>query len=63
MSDQWKDRGVELSAADLLLLGTTATHRVENTDTGEERLLDVHVTQTVGEAIANGQWIGSGDDD
>ena len=34
----------------------TDTHKVKNTETGEERLVRVDPGQLVGEAIANGQW-------
>jgi hypothetical protein len=58
----WKDEGMcgEDILTGLASFGLTglagATHIVENTETGERRAVRVEPSQSVGEAIANGQW-------
>ncbi|OHB17766.1 MAG: hypothetical protein A2734_02820 [Parcubacteria group bacterium RIFCSPHIGHO2_01_FULL_40_30] len=62
MSDKWEDEGVvpniEHDILDMVLPEDmqTNTHRVRNTETGEKRLVRVDPGQSVGEAIAEGQW-------
>lgn len=62
MSGHWKDDGavpnIEHDILNAVLPSdlTTNTHRVVDTETGQERLVCVEPGQTVGEAIANGQW-------
>lgn len=62
MSSKWIDKGIvpnyEHDIPDMFLPGSmqTDSHKVENTETGEERQVRVDPGQTVGEAIALGQW-------
>lgn len=58
-SDEWVDRGLTNAGANmpfLNLLPGGSEHNVENKRTGEWRKVWVNDGQTVGEAIANGQW-------
>lgn len=55
MSDSWKDNGHVGGFLDLLIPGPIS-HEVENTETGETREVYVGSNQSVGEAIANGQF-------
>lgn len=62
--DKWEDQGVCSSPAEslgggimnifTLGLGSSSTHRVKNTETGEIREISVSSSETVGEAIARG---------
>lgn len=62
MNDKWEDKGVvpnfehDIPNALTFNIRPTHSHKVENTETGEERQVRVDPGQTVGEAIANGQW-------
>jgi len=62
MSEKWIDKGVCCNAdhdiGNMFLPESmqTNSHKVENTETGEERQVRVEGNQTVGEAIANGQF-------
>lgn len=62
MSDKWEDKGIccniEHDLLDCFLPESmqTHSHKVENTETGEERQVRVGPGQTVGEAIAKGQF-------
>ena len=59
--DNWEDEGVvpniKHDAFNLIPFAPQVnTHRVINTETGEERSVRVDPGQLVGEAIANAQW-------
>ena len=62
MSGKWRDDGIvpnyQHDIPDMFLPTSmqTDSHKVTNTETGEERRVRVGPGQTVGEAIANGQW-------
>lgn len=62
VGNQWKDKGVCCNAdhdiPNMFLPASmqTDSHKVENTETGEERQIRVDAGQTVGEAIAKGQF-------
>ncbi len=61
MSEQWKDNGVCCNMShdflNAIIPGEdTNSHKVENIETGEERQIRVDSGQTVGDAIAKGQW-------
>lgn len=62
MSDEWEDMGVvpnfehDILNALTFNIRPTDSHKVRNTETREERQVRVDPGQTVGEAIANGQW-------
>lgn|GEM_PF-2934437 len=63
MSDEWEDKGEcgksEYEFIDVFLPESmwTRFHAVENIETGEIRRVRVDPGQTVGEAIAEGQFI------
>lgn len=62
MSDEWE----HLGAAENVIAHTLLPpfkERVRNKRTGEERLVWRHAGQTVGEAIANGQWADMDEDE
>ena len=54
MSDNWRHIGSAESVFGKML--PPYRELVENADTGEQRVVLVNVGQTVGDAIANGQW-------
>ncbi len=54
MSDEWRDNGI-VSDFENDLFGQDV-HSVTNNETGEDRLVVVYGSESVGEAIANGQW-------
>lgn len=54
MSEEWRHLGSAESAFGKLL--PPYRELVENVETGEQRVVLVNVGETVGEAIANGQW-------
>ena len=54
MSGNWKHIGSAESAFGKIL--PPYKELVENTETGEQRVVLVNVDQSVGEAIENGQW-------
>jgi hypothetical protein len=62
MGDEWDDKGVtpnyQHDIPDMFLPASmqTDSHKVTNRETGEARQVRVDPGQTVGEAIANGQW-------
>ena len=55
MSDRYREVGYAEGAASMLVPGPVDVI-VEDMETGEERIVCVGSSQTVGEAIANGQW-------
>lgn len=68
MSDKWEDRGrtVEDGVMRLMTGGLWSrlgeTHDVKNTETGETREIDINRGQSLGEAIAKGQFREKKDD-
>ena len=63
MSDKWKDEGLAGwegldEVLNWVLPRSMQTHvyDVRNTETGERRRVRVEPGQSIGEAIANGQW-------
>ncbi len=61
MAEKWEDKGVCCNMSHDLLNAIlpgedTNSHKVVNTETGEERQIRVDSGQTVGDAIAKGQW-------
>ena len=54
MSESWRHIGSAESAFGKIL--PPYKELVENTETGEQRVVLVNIGQSVGEAIANGQW-------
>ena len=62
MSKKWEDKGVCCNAShditNMFLPESmkTDSHKVENMETGEERQIRVDRNQTVGDAIAKGQF-------
>ena len=62
MADKWEDKGVSDSSTltnlvtSMFGLDAGDRHNVENTETGETKVVDRYSGQTVGEAISNGQF-------
>lgn len=61
-SEKWEDNGVvpnishDIYNIFVPVSDATDTHKVTNTETGQEKYVRVDPGQTTGEAIANGQW-------
>ena len=55
MSDKWKDAGSDENLISQFIPGPE-WRVVENIETGEVRQIEIYDGQTIGEAVANGQF-------